>query len=228
MIRLHFFGKGAAFYPAFGNTNAWFTAGGGLFFLDFGEAAFEKAARLPELRACAEVTVLLTHLHADHAGSLPSLCSYCALVLGKKVTVVHPARAVVDFLTITGISPDFYTWLPALPEDAPVRALAVPVRHAADMACYGWRVSDGEETVYFSGDAAEPPREIVRDFLAGAIGRVYHDTASRESAAHCWVGRLEAAFPPERRGDVYCMHLDSDCEAALRAKGFSVAEAEEP
>ena len=44
-MELKFLGRGAAFYPAFGNTNAFFTQGEDLFFLDFGEAAFEYAAR---------------------------------------------------------------------------------------------------------------------------------------------------------------------------------------
>ena len=44
-MELTFLGRGAAFYPAFGNTNAFFLSGGDLFFLDFGESAFEKAVR---------------------------------------------------------------------------------------------------------------------------------------------------------------------------------------
>ena len=42
-MELKFLGRGAAFYPAFGNTNAFFAQSEDLFFLDFGEAAFEKA-----------------------------------------------------------------------------------------------------------------------------------------------------------------------------------------
>ena len=226
MIPLHFFGKGAAFYPAFGNTNAWFTAGEELFFLDFGEAAFEKAVKLPELTACRKITVLLTHLHADHAGSLPSLCSYCAMVLGRHVNIVYPTRAVVDFLTITGICPDFYTWMTDLPEDSPIRVRALPVQHAKDMACFGYEITDGEETIYFSGDAAEPPAEVIDAFLAYRIARLYHDTSSHESSSHCWYKRLEAAIPQEHRSRVFCMHLDGDYADMLHALGFSVVEAE--
>ena len=93
-MELKFLGRGAAFYPAFGNTNAFFTEGEALFFLDFGESAFEKAVRLLDLRKYRRVWVLITHLHADHAGSLASLCSYTHIVLGVTVRVVHPESTV--------------------------------------------------------------------------------------------------------------------------------------
>ena len=48
MLKLHFLGRGAAFYPVFRNTNAFFEKGKNLFFLDFGESAFAQvAAALP-------------------------------------------------------------------------------------------------------------------------------------------------------------------------------------
>ena len=39
MFDLKFLGRGAAFCPAFGNTNAFFEMEEDLFFLDFGESA---------------------------------------------------------------------------------------------------------------------------------------------------------------------------------------------
>ena len=92
-MKLHFLGRGAAFYPAFGNTNAYFTEDNDLFFLDFGESAFEKAVRLLDLKSYRNIYVLLTHLHADHAGSLASLCSYTHLVLGLTIRISSPARS---------------------------------------------------------------------------------------------------------------------------------------
>ena len=51
MFDLKFLGRGAAFYPAFGNTNAFFEMGEDLYFLDFGEAAFERVTRLFDLKS---------------------------------------------------------------------------------------------------------------------------------------------------------------------------------
>ena len=226
-MELKFLGCGAAFYPVLGNTNAFFVEGEDLFFLDFGESAFEKAVRLLDLKKYRRIYVLITHLHADHAGSLASLCSYTHLVLGLTVYVVHPVDTVVQLLRLEGISGELYHYLPALPEDCPVSAEPCEVRHAQDMRCFGYILRTRDDALYFSGDAAALPEQVRRQFLAEEIRRIYHDTASRDSQAHCWYKCLEEAIPPERRGDVYCMHLDGDYGGMLRQKGFSVVEAEE-
>lgn len=225
MLELKFLGNGAAFYPILGNTNAFFTAGDDLFFLDFGESAFEKVFRMFDLTRYHRVWVLLTHLHADHCGSLASMLSYMHCVLHKEVTIVHPVDTVVRLLDMEGIGHEFYSYLPALPEDCPVEAQPVSVPHAADMRAFGYILRYDGDSVYYSGDAAQLPEEVLRAFLSGALRRIYQDTASHESPCHCYYKRLEAVIPLERRRDVYCMHLDSDMTQTLTEAGFSVVEA---
>ena len=224
MLDLKFLGRGAAFYPVEGNTNAYFEAGGDLFFLDFGESAFEKVYRRFDLTRYGRVYVLLTHLHADHAGSLASLISYPHCVLKIQVTVVHPLDTVVRMLALQGIAPGFYRYQPALEADCPVSARPVEVPHAEDMRAFGYVISDGHETIYFSGDSAILPDEVAEGYLAGEIARLYHDTASHESSAHCCYRRLAERIPREKRAGVHCMHLDGDYAEKLRELGFSVVE----
>ena len=90
--------------------------------------------------------------------------------------------------------------------------------------CFGYELTDGEETIYFSGDAADVPQSVAEGYLNGRIARIYHDTASHESEGHCWYKRLEKTFPPEKRAGIYCMHFDGDYVEQMRALGFSVVE----
>lgn len=226
---LKFLGKGSAFYPVYGNTGAYMLYGKELYLLDCGETAFDALYRRLELAKIERVYVLQTHLHADHVGSLGSLISYFHHILGRQVTVVHPQPTIVQLLTLEGIGRQGYVYEERLPENAAgLQAEPVEVKHAADMKCYGYVITDQSETIYYSGDSSELPPKIRERFLKGEIQRIYHDTASEDlpNPSHCYYGRMEGWIPKEKRGQVYCMHLDSPCEEVLRGKGFSVVEVE--
>ena len=224
MFDLKFLGRGAAFYPAFGNTNAFFEMGEDLFFLDFGEAAFERVTRIFDLKKYKNIYALVTHLHADHAGSLASLMSYSSMVLGLTVNVVHPNWSVISLLSMMGIEPSFYRYMPTLPADCPVQMKPHEVAHAKDMRAYGLELSCADETIYYSGDAADVPAAVVEGYLSGRIARIYQDTSSHPSAGHCFYEKLEAYFPQDKRAGVNCMHLDHDYAQMLKDLGFNVVE----
>ena len=99
-----------------------------------------------------------------------------------------------------------------LPENpAGLTAVPVEVKHALDMKCYGYVLSNGTESIYYSGDSSELPEDIRNRFLAGEINRIYHDTSTHDSPnpSHCYYGKMEKWIPREERHRVYCMHLDS-------------------
>lgn len=223
-LELKFMGRGAAFNPAFGNTNAYLTIGDDLFFMDFGESAFDKAVKRLRLDSRSRIVVLLTHLHADHAGSLASLISYCHCVLKKQVLVVHPITTVVEMLRLQGIAPSFYDYSPTLPAGFPIEAEALEVRHAEDMRCFGYFLTCGNERIFYSGDTSRLHERVREELLAGKLSRVYHDIASSDSASHCYVQRIVEAVPEALRARIYAMHLDGDYADALQTLGFSVVE----
>lgn len=228
-MNLRFLGKGSAFYPVYGNTGAYMLYGKELYLLDCGETAFERLYELVGFDEIEQVYVIQTHLHADHVGSLGSLISYFHHILGRQVVVVHPQRTIVQLLTLEGIDPCGYIYKETLPENAAgLHAEPVEVKHARDMKCYGYILSDEEESVYYSGDSSELPPQIREQFLEGKIQRIYHDTASEDlpNPSHCYYGKMEQWIPREKRGQVYCMHLDSPCEDMLKERGFSVVEVE--
>lgn len=224
MIDLKFLGCGAAFYPVLGNTNAVFEKGDTLFFIDFGETAFQKVFSQMHPEKYEKIYVLLTHVHADHCGSLSSLCSYMYLRYGKKVRIIHPTDAAVRLLDVQATGRDCYEYYPEMPSGEAVRCQTVPVKHVNGMDCFGYYISDEEETIFYSGDTRELCEEACRKLLSGEISRVYHDTASYECSAHCCYTHIAEAVPEELRRNVWCMHLDGEHYDLLRGLGFSVAE----
>lgn len=224
-MNLNFLGKGSAFYPLYGNTGAYMRFKDQLYLLDCGETAFDTLYRREDLDTISHIYVLLTHLHADHVGSLGTLISYYYCLHGIQVTVIHPEPTIIQLLTLEGITPKGYHYLQTLPENkAGITAVPIPVKHAEDMKCYGYILSDGRECIYYSGDAAEVPESVRADFLGGMISRLYQDTSTHPSDSHCFYEKLEQWFPEEVRHRIYCMHLDSPCEPLLRSKGFRIVD----
>lgn len=226
-MKLHFFGIGSAFNPAMGNTSAWFESDGCLFLVDCGETVYELLMKSSSLKEYRHIYVLLTHLHADHVGSLGSLISYNFCILGRKISVIHPRQTVVELLRLMGIKDDFYDYFPELPEGVMgLKAEPVPVEHADNMDCFGYILETEGERIYYSGDSARMPERIVSMLKDGELDAVYHDTSLRDSPrpSHCYVGRLEESVPENLRHKVYCMHLDGECRKMLESRGFHVAE----
>lgn len=224
MIELKFLGKGAAFYPKFGNTNAMFEIDKNLYFLDFGESAFDKVIKTVNLESYESICVILTHLHADHVGSLASFISYMYCILNRQILVVHPVDTVVKLLSLLGISKDFYKYSRELPQNSKFTICPHEVEHANDMKAFGYVIEHNGEKIYYSGDAANIPEKVLNDFLAGKIKRLYQDTASHHSTSHCHYSKLEELIPPSMRKQVFCMHFDDDYIDLLHNKGFSVIE----
>ena len=230
---IKFLGSGSAFNPAMENSNAYFTSGGKFYLLDCGETAFGRLWNNEAYSKSAEVVALITHLHADHVGSLGSLISYSYYVTGKKVTVVHPLDTIVRLLDLLGTDRACYRFKKlAAGEtcvlDEGLRVKPIPVEHVQNMKCFGYLLSDGRERIYFSGDAREVPGEILEGLLDGSLARIYQDTSNKESdhPTHALLAYLEGIIPPALRNRVYSMHLDYDYGELLRSKGFEVVRAE--
>jgi ribonuclease BN (tRNA processing enzyme) len=228
-VNLTFVGSGAAFNPAMGNSNAFFTAGDRLYIVDCGEAAFARLWDLPALRDSRQVTVAITHLHCDHVGSLGSLISYCYFVLGKTVRVLHPLDTIVALLDLMGIERACYTYVRRLPDgpaEEPIAFEPVLVAHVDNMTCFGYIITTPAGRIYFSGDAKSVPAEVVTAFRRGHIDRIYQDTGLRanDHPTHGTLAYMEATFAPDLRARVFCMHLDCDFRSLVREKGFGVVE----
>lgn len=81
---LNFLGCGSAFNPLYGNTSAYFTNKDQLYVIDGGESVFLKLYQKELLKKYAGITIMVTHMHADHVGSLRLSFPIVIMYLGKK------------------------------------------------------------------------------------------------------------------------------------------------
>ena len=228
-MKIIFLGVGSAYNTAWLNSNAMFWHEGSLVLLDCGESTFAELMAHDILKDCRNnIYVILSHLHADHAGSLPSLCSYSISHLGKKVQVVYPGGEVDDFLRLTGIPGEHYDHLTELGGALPgVTARAIQTRHIPGYPSYGHLITCGRESIYFSGDSCDIPQEILDALMEERIDCVYHDVEYNETekmdGCHLHYQKLLGLIPIEKRKRVCCMHMNCDYREMAVADGFCVA-----
>lgn len=224
-MKLTFLGGGACFYPVLHNTSAYFVIENNLVLLDCGETVYERLLEKEDISRFDQIYVIVTHLHADHVGSLGSMLSYCSCILKKRIYVIHPQDKICKLLSMMGIADDFYYYKEQFSDEIEgLHITPVQVQHAADMKCYGYEISYEDWHIYYSGDAAAIPEEVLEKFRAGEIRNIYQDTASKEGPHHMYVGRLEEAIEESERSRVTCMHLDGNYKEELLKKGFCVVE----
>ena len=220
---LNFLGCGSAFNPLYGNTSAYFTNKDQLYVIDGGESVFLKLYQKELLKKYAGITIMVTHMHADHVGSLPSIISYCYYVRGKKVTVIYPEKSLWILLGLMGIDPDIYIPVESSLFTAEgLKVWAVSVKHADDISCFGYIIEFAGEKIYYSGDSYEIPKDVLNRFYKREISTIYQDTTefTSDHRSHCPLEELEECIPADVRRNVFCMHFTTDFTEKLKKKGF--------
>ena len=112
---LKFIGTGSCFNYKMGNNSAYYihnTNDKKRFVLfDCGEDVFHKILKNDLLNGINEVFVIITHLHSDHIGSLPSIIFYLHYALNIKPVVFFPNDDLNVFLKLGGVNSDYYEYV---------------------------------------------------------------------------------------------------------------------
>lgn len=225
MIDLHFLGMGSAFCPQLGNTSAYFQKNGALYLLDCGSLVFGALLKSGVLSSVQSITVLITHLHADHVGSLGTLISHCKHITHLPIRVVHAEEKIADLLRLNGITDEQYTLHTGLQyRDDQLSIRLFPVPHTQTMSAYGALLADEDEQVYYSGDAGDVPDDVWQGFLAGRIARMYEDVSliGQKGGSHGDYAWFLAHCPPDCRHRFFPMHLNEACLAEVKTSGFGL------
>ena len=224
MNKLTFIGTGSAFNTALGNNSVYILEEERLLLVDCGGLVFHQLKERQLLTGLKEIHVLVTHTHPDHIGSLGELIFYAHFILGIRPEIYFP-----DFMWMKGlfhylgIEDHMYVLREGLKHNGtrhaigPYLAEAVEVSHCNTMPSFGWLISQGDQQIYYSGDANEIPSKVMELLLTGQLDRIYQDTCAKdyEDNPHLSISRLAELIPAKHRKKVYLMHFDEGLNQEL-------------
>ncbi len=233
---LNFIGCGSAFNTDLGNNGAFIKKNDVLFLIDCGSSTFGRIMQSNLLDDVERTSVLMTHTHADHIGSLGDLILYGYYSMGElaeaNVHVFAPYNLKIrHLLKMMGVEESTYN-LTQFDNtagfhygDFHINFEAIPVEHVKDIDCFGYIIRYENKTIYYSGDCNEIPEKILERQNNGIFDLFYQDTckADYEGNVHLSLRKLDELIGSEVRDNVYCMHLDGGFDTdEAKALGFNV------
>lgn len=139
-MKLDFIGVGGAFNTELGSNSAYIKENNKIIFLDFGLDTFSKVVKYELINNVEEIYVLITHLHGDHVGGLPTFIQYCYLCFNKKVRIINNSSTfnieLIKLLKITAVEENNYEFVNV--NDLPFRFKINlrPTTHTPLLECY--------------------------------------------------------------------------------------------
>ena len=227
---LKFLGIGSCFNVTMGNTSAYYIDkyNKSMLLIDCGESVFADLVKKELLKDLEKFTVVITHLHSDHVGSLPSLIFYLGIVYGLKPNIVYPDKREIIEKTLFSVDKDYYNIY--TPEEYSINICdylitEIKQKHSNKISAYGYEIVIDNKKIYYSGDTHTLSKEILSKFLNNEYTSFYHEVTKYENESHYHISKLIKDIPKERRKDVTCMHIDDEELLKLaKDEGFKIAD----
>lgn len=235
---LKFTGDGSALNSFRGNNSAFIKDNNELLLIDCGFDVLDRLINEKILTSdVTKITVLITHLHPDHVGSLSNLILYAHfnMKLSSQIHVIAVDNNIVQLLKFMGVTLDLYAYtnlnyVGYISDSALLLDVrSVRVRHVKDMISVGYmmKVAASGETkwIYFSGDSNNLPIKVLELLKKGSIAEIYQDTCGidYDNNPHMSLEKLSKEVPIKYRDRVYCMHIDNtlkDIVYKIKELGF--------
>ncbi len=112
---INFIGIGSAFYVEMGSNAAYIKENDKLLLIDVGLDTFQRIIKNNIFQGIKEIYILITHLHSDHVGGLPTLAQYVYFFLETKVKILNNSNTFTNDLNqifkLTGVPSDQYEFI---------------------------------------------------------------------------------------------------------------------
>lgn len=195
-MKIEFLGTGGAFDVDYGNSAALLQVNQHTILLDCGftvYTALRQKQRLEQIDS-----ILLTHLHNDHSGSLANLLLHFQFFIPEKRPVLlYPEekfrKELLEFLRMQIKNPEKYADFKLLQDVLPQAGFIDTLnKHSENMQSYAYYFEDDEERLVYSGDLAEPEALFeVLEKLPPKQQRVFHDiTFNPQKTGHTYYKKL--------------------------------------
>lgn len=140
--------------------------------------------------------VLVSHMHADHTGSLTLFAAYCRIV--KKQKLIIGGADVSELFKVQGVLPDDFI---PLPKDDPINLKTFITSHIKE---YGHNTAMFiDNKILYSGDTNE---SVLNTEFAEKAQIIIHESTLSTPAAHATLDLLNKA-DPEIKAKTWLTHI---------------------
>ncbi|MDO4282853.1 MAG: MBL fold metallo-hydrolase [Clostridia bacterium] len=222
---LKFLGMGSCFNPTIGYTSAFYRdkEAKRIYVFDIGGNIFERMIANNLFNGVEKVTIVITHGHSDHVGSLSDTIFYLNIALRIVPDIIYPNKSYMrGRLRDEAVHDDEYHLL------APNECQYFKIKeyrqvHNDLIEAYGYLFELDGKNIYYSGDTHRIQKEPLKMLVDGRLDYMYHEVTKYHNLAHTHIWNLKERIKPRFRHKVTCMHFDDDEVIEMaREAGFNI------
>lgn len=156
-MNLNFIGIGGAFCPELGNNSAYIEENGKLLFIDLGLNTFSKIVKYNLVNENKKVYVLITHLHGDHVGGLPTFIQYVSAFFNIKVNIINSSKTltknITKILDLTGVDSSSYEFININDLTFSFKMELKQTTHTPKLECYSIIFKENNNNILYTSDS---------------------------------------------------------------------------